>query len=316
MRDKIDVALAQISPVWLNREATTEKIIGSINKAADSGCDIVIFGESLLPGYPFWVQNTGGAQFNSDIQKEIFSHYLSNGVDIEAGHLDSIKECCKKGKISAVIGVAERASDRGGHTIYCSLVYIDSTGTITNIHRKVMPTYEERLVWGQGDGYGLRVNKLENFTIGALNCWENWLPLVRASLYGLGEDLHIAIWPGSVRNTVDITRFIALESRSFVVSVSSILSKVDIPKDIPYYDLILNNSPDIMADGGSCVAAPDGTWLLEPVEESEGLFIVTIDHNQVRRERQNLDTAGHYSRPEITNLVVDRTRQKTVRFID
>ena len=316
MKDKITVGLAQISPIWLNREATSAKIAKYIDEASETGCDIVVFGESLLPGYPFWIENTGGAKFNSDIQKDIFSYYLANGVDIEAGHMKEICSSCKKNGITAVVGIAERAPDRGGHTIYCSLVYIDSSGAVKNVHRKVMPTYEERLVWGQGDGHGLRVNSLHNFTVGALNCWENWLPLVRSSLYSLGEDLHIAIWPGSARHTRDISRFIALESRSFVVSVSGLMSRSDIPADVPSYDVIFSNSPDIMADGGSCVVAPDGSWILDPVVNKQGLSVVTLDYNLVRRERQNLDNSGHYSRPDITNLIIDRTRQSIIKLID
>jgi len=212
--------------------------------------------------------------------------------------------------------VMERAGDRGGHSVYCSMVYVDATGTIGSVHRKLMPTHEERLVWAIGDGNGLRTHKLGAFTAGGLNCWENWLPLARASLYADGEDLHVAIWPGNVRNTEDITRFIARESRSFVVSVSGLMRKTDIGADLPHADLLKKVADDLMADGGSCVAAPNGEWLLEPQSGDEALYIVELDHARVLEERHSLDVAGHYSRPDVTRLVVNRKRQATAEFLD
>ena len=179
-----------------------------------------------------------------------------------------------------------------------------------------MPTYEERLTWSPGDGHGLQVHPLKEFTVGALNCWENWLPLARASLYGLGEDLHVAVWPGSIRNTEDITRFIAKEARSFVVSVGGLMSVKDFPADTPYRDEIIQDAVDPLTDGGSCIAGPDGLWVLEPVLEKEGLFTATIDFNRVLEERQNFDVAGHYSRPDVTCLTVNRERQSTVKIED
>ncbi len=131
------------------------------------------------------------------------------------------------------------------------MVYIDARGKIGSVHRKLMPTHEERLVWAIGDGNGLRTHKLGPFTVGGLNCWENWLPLVRSALYAQGEDLHVAIWPGNMRNTEDITRFIARESRSFVVSVSGLMRREDICDSLPAADLLRDTADDIMADGGS-----------------------------------------------------------------
>src|ERR671915_177051 len=167
-------------------------------------------------------------------------------------------------------------------------------------------------VWAAGDGHGLRVHELGPFRAGGLNCWENWLPLVRASLYAQGEDLHVAAWPGSPRNTRDITRMIALESRSFVVSVSGVLRAADVPAGIPLRDELLAEAPEWLAAGGSAVAAPNGDWLLEPAPSEEKVYVVTLDHRLVREERQNLDVVGHYSRPDVTRLVVDRTRQSTI----
>lgn len=312
----ITVGLAQISPVWLNKTKTLEKIILWINKASNQKCNLVVFGEALLPGYPFWVELTNSPEFNSSVQKELFGYYCQNAINIESGELSIVCEAAKKNNISIYLGIIERPSDRGGHSLYCSLVYINAKGQIESVHRKLMPTYEERLVWSIGDGNGLQVHKLGEFTIGGLNCWENWMPLSRTALYGLGEDLHVAVWPGSIHNTKDITRFIARESRSFVLSVSALMNRSDITSDIPHADLILKNSPDNLTNGGSCVAGPDGEWIVEPRTNKEELIIAKLDHGFVARERQNFDPSGHYARPDVTKLSVDRRRQSTVDYLD
>ncbi len=313
-QDQLKIGMVQISPVWLNREKTAEKIINYIDKAAAENCSIAAFGEALLPGYPFWIEHTNGAKFNSAVQKEIYSYYMQQAVDIEAGHLEKICKTAGEKKIAVVLGCIECPGDRGSHSLYCSLVYIDKSGEIKSIHRKLMPTYEERLVWAAGDGHGLQVHKLGAFTIGALNCWENWMPLARTAMYAQGEDLHFAVWPGSDRNTKDITRFIAMESRSFVVSVSGIMRRQDISADMPHSDLLISNCPEIMANGGSCASGPAGNWLMEPVIDREGLFTIKIDHSRVREERQNFDPSGHYSRPDVTKLIVNKERQSILGF--
>jgi len=170
------------------------------------------------------------------------------------------------------------------------------------------------LTWSQGDGNGLRVHRLKEFTVGGLNCWENWMPLARTALYGLGENLHVAVWPGAVRNTENITRMIAQESRSFVISVSSLMRKSDFPSATPHLDFILKDCPDVLADGGSCIAGPDGKWILEPVPMTEGLLIQNLDFNRVLEERQNFDPIGHYSRPDVLKLTVNRERLHSVEY--
>ncbi|MCR9198130.1 MAG: carbon-nitrogen hydrolase family protein [Planctomycetaceae bacterium] len=316
MSDQLSVALAQLAPVWLNRDATLEKILQATSDAAAQQADLVVFGEALLPGYPFWLDPTGGAKFNSDVQKEIHAHYMHNAVQVEAGHLDSLQNLCREKSIAVYLGCIERPSDRGGHSLYCTLVYIDQSGQICSTHRKLMPTYEERLTWSPGDGHGLRTHSLGAFTVGGLNCWENWMPLPRAALYAQGEDLHVAVWPGAVRNTIDITRFMAVESRSYVISVSGLMRSSDFPGDTPHVDRILANCGEMLSNGGSCIAAPDGSWLIEPIADVETVQVATIDHRIVRKERQNFDPSGHYSRPDVTQLLVNRERQSIARFDD
>jgi nitrilase len=314
MDSTLKIAMAQIAPVWLDKEATLMKIEKAIIEAASQSSELIVFGEALLPGYPFWLALTGGAEWNKDLNKKLHAHYVSNSVCIEKGDLDAICKLAKSYHIAIYLGIIERPLDRGGHSIYASLVYIDPTGDIKSVHRKLQPTYDERLTWSPGDGHGLRVHDLKAFTVGGLNCWENWMPLPRAALYGQGENLHIAVWPGSDHNTKDITRFIARESRSFVVSVSAIMRPSDFPKTTPFYDEVVKNAPQWLTNGGSCIAGPDGEWIVEPVVEKEELIVQTIDFNRVLEERQNFDPAGHYSRPDVTKLIVNRERQSTLEI--
>ena len=314
MNHTLQIALAQIAPVWLDKAKTTEKIIDYIDQAGSAGAELVVFGEALLPGYPFWLSLTGGAEFNSKVQKEIHAHYIRNAIQPEAGDLDAICAKAREHQLAIYLGTIERAADRGGHSLYCSLIYIDNQGIIQSIHRKLQPTYEERLTWSPGDGHGLRVHPLKAFTVGGLNCWENWMPLSRAALYGMGENLHIAVWPGALRNTEDLTRHIAKEGRSFSVSVSGLMRVEDFPKNTPHLDLILEHAPPMLSNGGSCIAAPDGSWVVEPVVGREELIMSEIDFNRVLEERQNFDPVGHYSRPDVTKLTVNRERQRLVDF--
>jgi len=314
--EKLKVSLAQISPVWLDRSATLDKVEDYVRQAAAAGSQLVAFGEALVPGYPFWPELTNGAQFNSEVQKELFAHYSSQAVDIDAGDLRSLCEVVRQHSIAVYLGCIERPADRSGQSLYASLVYIAADGQIGSVHRKLCPTYEERLVWSPGDGHGLQVHDLHGFRIGGLNCWENWMPLPRAALYAQGENVHVAVWPGSIRNTEDITRFIARESRSYVLSVASPMHVDWINDNFPHAALVKENAAGWMTDGGSCIAGPDGQWVLAPETETEGLFSAELDLNMVRRERQNFDPSGHYARPDVTSLEVDRTRQSIVTFKD
>jgi nitrilase len=310
----LKLAIAQISPVFLDRDATVAKVAGRVREVGQIGCRLVVFGEALVPAYPLWLCRTDGARFDDPDQKRLHARYLEQAVVPQEGHLDPVRDAARAGGLTVVLGVAERASDRGGHTVYCSLVIIDDRGHIASVHRKLMPTYEERLAWGIGDGAGLVTHRLGDFTLGALNCWENWMPLARAALYAAGEDLHVALWPGCERLTRDISRFIALEGRSFVVSACALIREADIPPDVPLREKMVRPGETIY-DGGSCISAPDGQWVVEPVVGREKLIVAELDPEMVRRERQNFDPAGHYARPDVLRLIVDRRRQAGAQFV-
>jgi nitrilase len=315
--DLLTVGLVQTAPVWLDRDATLARVVASIEEAAQRGCELVAFGETFVPGYPFWLSLTDGARFESDVQKDLHAYYVDQSVELERGDLDAVCAAARSGGVAVYLGVLERDRTRG-QSVFASLVYVDASGAIGSVHRKLMPTYEERLSWTPGDGHGLRTHRLGAWTVGGLNCWENWMPLARAALYGQGEDLHVAVWPGSVRNTHDITRMIARESRSYVVSAAPPLRPSDVPAGVPHRDRIVEGlaGEQAFASGGSCVAGPDGEWVVAPVEGEAGLITAQIDHRNVRRERQNFDPSGHYSRPDVTRLVVDRRRIGTLDLRD
>ncbi|MEM6749646.1 MAG: carbon-nitrogen hydrolase family protein [Planctomycetota bacterium] len=318
-------SVAQLAPVWMDRKATVAKAAAVVAEAGRAGSGLIAFGEAVVPGYPIWLEKTGGAEFDSAYQKKVHALYVDQAVVVPpagesceamGGHLKPLGEAAADTGCCVIVGVVERALDRGGHSLYCSRVMIGgagaSAGKVLSVHRKLMPTYEERLCWSVGDGAGLVVHEVGGFAVGALNCWENWLPLARAALHAQGENVHAMIWPGARRNTELLTRSVAFEGRSYVLSASGLLRPSDVPAGFPGRDRLVHGvaDGDFYCDGGSCIAGPDGEWLVEPQVGEEGVYSAELDLAVVRGERQNLDISGHYSRPDVLQLVVNRERQR------
>ncbi len=297
----IRIAGIQIAPVFLDSNATWSKLETFIREAKANDAKLVTWGETLIPGYPFWLSPSGGAQFNDEAQKTAYSTYWREAIQLDKSPIiKKMKSIASELDIMLMGGIAEKE----GASIYCTLLTIGNDGTILGRHRKIKPTYEERLVWADGDGLGLRTYPLKNIHVGGLNCWENWLPLARAALHYQKETLHIAVWPGSLRNTEDITRFIALEGRSWVMSVSGFLRPSDFShlseSEFPMKSL-MESSPTNWANGGSIIVNPGGTVVAGPLVDEEGIVYADIDPEMVIKERQNLDISGHYSRFDIFN---------------
>ncbi|MBW2617477.1 MAG: carbon-nitrogen hydrolase family protein [Deltaproteobacteria bacterium] len=307
------VAAIQAASVFLDRKATTDKALRLMREAASEGAQLCAFPEAFVSGYPVWIGLTDGARFNNSLQKEAFSQYLEGSVRADGPELKAVAEEAKKLGLFTYLGVLERSSS--GSTIYCSLAAIHPDKGIVSIHRKLMPTFDERLVWGTGDGHGLKVHQWGDFKVGGLNCWENWMPLARYTLYAQGENLHVATWPGAEWLTRDITRFIALEGRMYVVSAGGVLTEKDIPDWFSLKEAMLSQTERFL-EGGTFIVGPDGKGIAGPIKGEETIVYADIDMGRVREERQNFDPAGHYNRPDVFSLTVSRERLEAVRFQD
>lgn len=307
------VAAAQAASVWLDPTATTDKVIGLMEQASRQGVDLLAFPETFLSGYPFWVMLGGGGRFGDPEQARAYAAYLEAAVELDGPELRRVTEAARDLHVFVFLGVSERGRRSGRGTVYCTLVAIDPERGLVGAHRKLNPTHTERLVWARGDGHGLRTHQVGPLRVGGLNCWENWMPLARHALYADGEELRVAAWPGSAAQTRDIARFIALEGRVFVVLASGLISAETVPADFPFYQLI-KDKPEGFYNGGSCIAAPDGSWVIEPKSGDEGLIVAEIDPARVAAARHSFDPTGHYARPDVFAVTVDRRRQAAVAF--
>ena len=310
------IAAAQLRPAWLDKAVTTKRTLAALEDAARQDVDLVAFPETWLAGYPFWLDRTDGARFDHALQKAAYGWYLDAAVEADGPEVRSVVEAVRDLGVFTYLGIAERGSGDARGTVFATLLAVDPRAGVVSSHRKLVPTYEERLVWGPGDGFGLRVHTVGDLRVGGLNCWENWMPQARHALYAGGEDLHVSVWPGSARLTQDITRFIAKEGRVWSLAAGGLLQLDDVPSDFPFRDLLAEQGETVFETGGSAVAAPDGSWLVPPVEHAEGLVVADIDAAAVRRERQNFDPTGHYSRPDVFSVSIDRRRRRAAGFVD
>ncbi len=299
------VAAIQAAPAFLDRAATLEIILARMREAAQGGARLCVFPETFWPGYPFWVDITDASHFDDARQKRAYAAYLAASVDPEGGEMAQVIELSRELGLFTYLGFVERS--RSGGSVYCSLAAIDPEAGLVTVHRKLRPTYGERLVWSPGDAAGLRVHRVGEFTVGALNCWENWMPLARFSLYAQGEQLHVSAWPGAPHLTRDITRFIAQEGRVYTLASGAVLREEHVPDEFPLRQEVLAVR-DRFLSGGSMVVAPSGEVIAEAAKHEETILFADLDLEQVLEARQNFDPAGHYNRPDLFRLDVDRRR--------
>lgn len=303
------IAAIQAAPVFLDRQATTEKALSLMREAAANGAELCVFPEVFLSGYPAWLRPNLISNFNDQQQKAAYAAYLEGAIAADGPEMAAICSEANKLSLFTYLGFLERARSEG--TVYCGLAAIHPEKGIVSVHRKLKPTYHERMIWCEGDGHGLQVHEWRDFRVGGLNCFENWQPLARQALYAQGEQLHVCTWPGRAEHTRDITRFIAMEGRVYVAAACGLLFAKDIPDSFPLRKELVAVM-DRFNTGGSMIVAPGGEVLHSPIEDEETIVYADIDVKRVREEHFKLDPAGHYGRPDVFSLKVNRERQEAI----
>ena len=306
------VAAVQVPSVYYDLPGGLAKGVEVIEQAAAEGIELIVFPEAWLTGYPelVWdmVPTNDFGDFSS-VYRRMFEH----SVDVSKGDLKPIQDAAKENGVVVVLGMNERASEMSAGTVYNSVATIDADGQILNVHRKVMPTNAERTVWGFGDGRGLNVVQTAVGRVGSLLCWENFMPLARTALYAQNVEIYCAptadhrdVWLATMQH-------IGREGSCFVIGVAPAVEASDIPLDLPPHQ------PDAPADGwiapgNGIICGPSGDVLAGPMREQKGFLTAEIDVGQVREARRNFDVVGHYSRPDIFQLSVNRSPMSPVSF--
>ena len=308
MPDPVSVAIIQSSPVFLDLEASVGKAITLTEEAARHGARLVTFGETWLPGYPAWLDYCSDvALWDHAPSKEVFARLRQNSVTVPGNETNRLAQLAGDHKLTLVIGVNERVETGPGNgTLYNSLLTFTPDGELANHHRKLVPTYTERLVWGQGDGGGLGSVATPAGRVGGLICWEHWMPLARQALHNSGEDIHVAVWPTVHEMHQIASRHYAFEARCFVLAAGLVMRTKDLPAELRATPDLAANPDAFVLRGGSAIIGPDGKYVVEPVYERETLVTAELDLNAVDREKMTLDVSGHYSRPDIFNFQISK----------
>ncbi len=295
----LTVAAVQSTPVFLDRDATLERVVASVDEAAAEGVQLIVFSEAIIPGYPDWVWRTPPWS-----DRVWYQQLWDQAVDIPGSATDALGAAARRAGAWLAIGVNERV--RSG-TLYNSLVYIAPNGQVAGVHRKLLPTGGERTLWGNGDGSTLTVVDMGFARVGGLMCWENLMPLARAAMYQQGIDVLLAptwdnsdSWPCTLRH-------IAREGRVFVVGANTCLHGRDIPRSLPGVDdLYPGGDDDWLARGNTMIVGPDGAVLAGPLTGQPGTLTASLDLAALVAARREFDPIGHYARPDVFTLTVHR----------
>lgn len=308
------IAVVQHPPVLASRGETVSRAVELAGEAADGGAKLVIFPEAFVPGYPTWIWRLrpGG---DMGLSGEIHARLAEQAVDLGADHLDPLRAVAKARGIDVLCGIDELDSTHSGSTLYNTYVHIGGSGDIVNVHRKLMPTNPERMVWGFGDARGLRVIDTPVGRVGTLICWESFMPLARMALYAQAIDLYVAPTWDSSDGWLGTMQHIAREGRCYVASCCTAMRGADVPQDFPGRDDLFDDA-EVINRGRSCVVAPGGEMIAGPVDGECTILYADIDPTRARDARRSLDVAGHYNRPDIFDLRVDRSPQAPASFKD
>ncbi len=310
-------AAVQVAPIFLDRDATVEKAVSLIDEAAHAGARLVVFPETWLPGYPAWI--FGAAGWDDAHSKKAFARLHRNAIQVPSPTTDALCRAAKRHGVYVVMGINERDAAFSTGTLYNSLLYISDQGAILGVHRKLVPTHAERIIWGQGDGSTLHVFDTAIGRLGGLICWEHWMPLARFALHAKGEQIHVAAWPEGPELHHLASRHYAFEGRCFVVCAASYLTTAHLPADFELPEAMgaagdFGQEPGVILPGGSGLIGPDGAWIAGPVAGQETIVYGQIELARIAEEQQALDAAGHYNRPDIFHLTIDERPRRQVTW--
>jgi len=310
----IKAAVIQQPSAVLDKAATLQRAVQAVEEAASHGATLVVFPETFIPGYPAWIWRLRpGGDWN--LNEEIHARLLANAVNLASDDLAPLQEAAKAHGVTLVCGIDEREGEPGRVTLYNSVVTIGPDGALLNRHRKLMPTNPERMVWGFGDATGLKVVDTPAGRLGALICWENYMPLARYALYAQGIEIYIAPTYDCGDNWIASMRHIAREGGCWVIGCGNALKASDIPEDFPGKSALYPDKDEWINPGDSVVVAPGGSEIVAgPLRGEQGILYADIDLEKVARARRNLDIVGHYARPDIFQLHVNTDTQKPVVF--
>jgi nitrilase len=312
LSQKVTVGIVQASPVFMNLEASLAKAVSLTEEAAKKGARLVTFGETWLPGYPAWLDYCpDAALWNPQPTQEVFAGLRQNSVVVPGKETEILSRAARDNNIVLVIGINERVMKGAGNgTLYNSLLTFGSDGELLNHHRKLVPTFTERLVWGQGDGAGLKAVDTSLGRVGSLVCWEHWMPLTRQALHISGEQIHISVYPTVHEMHQIASRHYAFEGRCFVLAAGLIMKAGDLPVELERC-ASANDPNSLVLRGGSCIIAPDGKFVVEPVFDQETIITAELDLSMIDRELMTLDVSGHYHRPDVFEFKVRNGQRET-----
>jgi len=304
----VRAAIVQTSPVIFDREATLEKVEQYVAQARADGAELVVFPEAFVSAYPKGLDFGAAVGSRTPAGREDFRRYYDSAVDVPGPAVTRLGGIARDNGVHLVIGVIER----DGGTLYCTVLFFAPDGRMLGKHRKLMPTAAERLVWGYGDGSTLPVFETPLGRLGAVICWENYMPMLRMAMYAKGVQLYCAPTADDRDTWLSTVRHIAMEGRCFVLSACQVLRRADCPAD---YAAIQGNDPDTMLmRGGSCIIGPLGQVLVGPVFDQSQILHAKLDMGEIARGKYDFDVVGHYARPDVFRLSVNERATPPVVF--